>query len=207
MGHIGKKWVVAPNRFLRHEEIRALRTSAHRSVVQGHWEGRARVFEYISMEIAFGSGLRVAEIASLNCGDLSLGANAGVLFVRRGKGGKSRQVIISADLCRTLRRFLRWKIRRGESDQANAPLLLSSQTGAHLTTRALQKMFERVIGRSGIRRCRFHDMRHTYCSYLLKSSGNDLVFVKEQMGHADLSTTSIYLHALNAEKAVNSLYA
>jgi len=165
------------------------------------------VLEYLAVEVGMGSGLRVSEIASLTCGDLSLGAAAGSIFVRLGKGGKPRQVIVSAKLCRVLESFLRWKKSRGESTESEAPLMVSSHTGRHYTTRALQKMFERVIKRAGVRRRRFHDMRHTYGSFLLKSSGNDLVFVKEQMGHSDLSTTAIYLHALNAEKAVNALYS
>ena len=207
MKNIRKKWTVTPNRLFRHEEVRDLRMRAYRRVIEHHWKVRSRVMEHVAVEIGIGSGLRVFEIASLTCGDLSLGSAAGYLFVRRGKGGKPREVIISAKLCRVLERLIRWKKSNGESIEGEAALMVSSHTGGHYTTRALQKMFERVLRRAGIRQRRFHDMRHTYGSFLLKSSGNDLVFVKEQLGHADLTTTAVYLHALNAEKAVNALYS
>ena len=159
------------------------------------------------LEVALGSGLRVAEIAGLNCGDLSLGPSSGSIFVRCGKGGKQRMTIISAQLCRVLKMFLSYKTAAGDSVEPGSPLLVSSHTGAHLTTRAIQKMFERLLVAAGIGHHRFHDLRHTYGSFLLRSSGNDLVFVRDQLGHADLATTAVYLHALNAEKAVNALYS
>ena len=159
------------------------------------------------MEIALGSGLRVAEIASLACGDLALGESSGSIAVRCGKGGKARSVIISRDLCRTLTRFLRWKQRAGFPVQIGSPLIAARKTGSFMSTRALQKMFSRLQAAAGLKPHRFHDLRHTYGSYLLQASGNDLVFVRDQLGHADIETTTVYLHALNAEKAVNALYA
>lgn len=159
------------------------------------------------LEIALGSGLRVAEIASLACGDLALGENSGSIDVRCGKGGKARTVIIPGDLCRTLDRFLRWKRRAGYPVENESPLIAARRTDRFMSSRALQKMFSRLQAAAGINPHRFHDLRHTYGSYLLRASGNDLVFVRDQLGHADIETTTVYLHALNAEKAVNALYA
>lgn len=207
MGRVGEKWIVGPGRIFSGEEIRELRMCARSGADKSGWRSRSRVLEHIAVEIGIGSGLRVSEVAGLACDDLALGQKAGSIFVRRGKCGKPRQVIISAGLCRVLRKYLSWKSSRGEPTGDGDPLLVSSHTGGHLTTRALQKMFGRVMRRAGVPRRRFHDMRHTYGTFLLKSSGNDLVFVKEQMGHSDLTTTAVYLHALNAEKAVNALYS
>ena len=159
------------------------------------------------LEVALGSGLRVAEIAGLNCGDISLGGSSGSIFVRCGKGGKQRMTIISAQLCRILKDFVRWKSTLGESTEPQSPLIASKLTGGHITTRALQKMFKRLLAAAGTGNHRFHDLRHTYGTFLLRASGNDLVFVRDQLGHTDLTTTAVYLHALNAEKAVNGLYA
>lgn len=165
------------------------------------------MLEHVVLETALDSGLRVFEIAALACGDISLGRNAGSICVREGKGGKQRAVIISARLCRTLERFLRWKRAVGDSTASNAPLIASRQTGGNISTRALQKMFSRLLTAAGVPHHRFHDLRHTYGSFLLRSSGNDLAFVRDQMGHSDITTTAVYLHALNAEKAVNALYS
>lgn len=167
----------------------------------------SRVLEQAVLEIALGSGLRVAEIARLACGDLALGKGSGSIAVRRGKGGKPRIVIISGELCRTLRRFLEWKSRSGFSIDHDSPLISARRTTRFMCTRALQKMFSRLQAAAGVSSHRFHDLRHTYGSYLLQASGNDLVFVRDQMGHSNITTTTVYLHALNAEKAVNALYA
>ncbi len=200
-----KKWVIAPARFLRQEELQRLRKCA-KSRATEEKQKSCRVVECVVLEVALGSGLRVAEIAGLDCGDLSLGLSSGTILVRQGKGGKRRTVIISGRLCRVLENFLRWKGARGEIVSSGSPLIASPQTAAQISTRALQKMFGRLLVASGIGHHRFHDLRHTYGSYLLRASGNDLVFVRNQMGHSDLTTTAVYLHALNAEKAVNALY-
>lgn len=165
------------------------------------------MLEQAVLEIALGSGLRVAEIASLACGDLVLGRDSGVIVVRRGKGGKQRTVIISKKLCGMLERFLQWKKAKGHAVEIGSPLVSSGSPGRLMSTRALQKMFGRLLDAARVSHHRFHDLRHTYGSFLLRASDNDLVFVRDQMGHSDLTTTAVYLHALNAEKAVNALYA
>ena len=200
-----KKWRIAPNRFLRREDLKVLVECAHRRRVES--QKASRVLEHMVLEIALGSGLRVAEIVDINCGDMSLGKISGSIFVRHGKGDKSRLVIISGRLCRLINDFIGWKRARGESIEATAPLIQSSHTRSHLSTRALQKMFKRVVVAAKIAPHRFHDLRHTYATFLLKSSKNDLIFVRDQLGHADLATTAVYCHALNAEKAVNALYS
>ena len=183
-----------------------LRNCARARLTEGDAPRPSRILEYIVIEIALGSGLRVAEIADLQCGDLVLGKFSGSLLVRRGKGGKRRTVIISGQLCRILKKFVRRKAVSNQSTDVQAPLLASRVAGKPLSTRALQKMFSRVLDAAKLGHYRFHDLRHTYGSHLLRASDNDLVFVRDQLGHADLATTAVYLHALNAEKAVNALY-
>lgn len=203
----GKKWAITPARLLRREDLKALRSCA-KSRLKGRRPRRSsRMLEQVVLEVALGSGLRVAEIASLACGDLSLGKSSGSLLVRCGKGGKERTVIISGQLCRLLTRFLRWKKIAEQPTGSEFALISTGRAGRFMSTRALQKMFSRLLAAAGVSHHRFHDLRHTYGSYLLRASGNDLVFVKDQMGHSDITTTAVYLHALNAEKAVNALYA
>lgn len=200
-----KKWRIAPNRFLSQEDLKAIVECARRRRTES--QKASRVLEHVVLEIALGSGLRVAEIAAINCGDMSLGKKSGSIFVRHGKGGKSRLVIVSGRLCRLVSEFLKWKVAKVESVDAEAPLFCSSHTGTSLSTRALQKMFQRVVAAANVSHHRFHDLRHTYATFLLKASKNDLIFVRDQLGHADLATTAVYCHALNAEKAVNALYS
>ena len=55
---------------------------------------------------------------------------------------------------------------------------------------------------------RFHDLRHTYASYLYHASGNNLRMVQKQLGHQSIRTTEVYADVLDGEteKAVNALY-
>jgi integrase len=56
-----------------------------------------------------------------------------------------------------------------------------------------------ALGRSGIPRCRFHDLRHTFASHLV-AGGVDLVTVKELLGHSDITMTSRYAHSAPENK-------
>jgi site-specific recombinase XerD len=202
-------WVLTENRFLTHDQVQALRTCARPKAEGPGWRRRSHVHEWITVEVALLAGLRVSEIAALQCGDVWPRPEGGSLIVRRGKGGKARLVKFGGELSQALRRYLAWKGRRSEPLGQRDPLILSAHTGRAMTTRALQKMFARVATRAGVSGHRFHDLRHTYASYLYRSSGNNLRLVQKQLGHASVRTTEIYADVLDgeAEKAVNALYA
>lgn len=186
-----------------------LRTYAKGQLKRG-WPVRRRipVTRWIVTEIALLSGLRVSEIASLRCGDVQWGEGGGSILVHRGKGGKTRLVKVGRPLADSLRRYLHWKEKRGESVEAQSPLLLSPHTGRSLTSRALQKMFARVMAGTGIQGHCFHHLRHTFATHLYRASGNNLRLVQRQLGHASVRTTEIYAHVLDeeTERAVNRLY-
>lgn len=185
-----------------------MRKCARQRVERCRWKRRPRVLEWIVIEIALFSGLRLNEIASLRCGDVSTNEKGGSVFVSKGKGGKSRLVKIGLSLAKVLQEYLAWKANSDESIEDNAPLIISSHTRCFLTTRALQKMFKRVLRESGVGNHRFHDLRHSYASHLHHSSGNNLRLVQKQLGHSSIRTTQIYADVLDGEteKAVNRLY-
>lgn len=205
----GGEWTLTESRFLSGEQVEGLRACARERVVSCGWSKRSAVHEWITIELALNTGLRVSEIAGLACGDVWRGDDGGSLLVRRGKGGRTRLVKFSAQLSGALAEFLAWKEAREDPTDADAPLILSLNTGRAVTTRALQKMFARVAGRARVLGHRFHDLRHTYASHLYRASANNLRLVQKQLGHASVRTTEIYADVLDgeAEKAVNALYA
>ena len=201
-------WVVTENRFLRDEEVQALRSAALARVEKTGWGSRSAILEWMVLELALFTGLRVSELAALRCGDLALGDAGGSLVVWNGKGGKSRVVRYGAALAGELVRYLDWKSSANEPSDAAAPLLLSSQSRGHLSTRALQKMFARVAKRTGVEGHRFHDLRHTHASHLYRASDHNLRLVQKQLGHASIRTTQVYADVFDEDldEAVNKLY-
>lgn len=63
----------------------------------------------------------------------------------------------------------------------------------------IKRAFSTACERAGIEDLRFHDLRHTFASRLVRR-GVDLVIVKELMGHASIVTTQRYLHSQASEK-------
>ena len=61
------------------------------------------------------SGLGVSEAANIRCGDIEAGYGESSLFIRDGKGAKSRTVEIPDSLKKHLKSFLQWKVDRGEA--------------------------------------------------------------------------------------------
>lgn len=204
----GGGWVVSEARFLSDDQVAALRATALRRAESSGWSRRSAVKEWIVLEIALGTGLRLSEIAGLACGDLSIRPDGGSLVVRRGKGGKARLVKFGAELARNLERFLHWKSRQDEPSGPQDVLIASPCRADGTSPRALQKMFARVAGAAGVRGHRFHDLRHTHASYLYRASGHNLRLVQKQLGHSSVATTQVYADVLDdeTEKAVNALY-
>ena len=205
---ITRNWDLTTRRFLSEEDVRALRKCAWSRVNSRRWGRRSAVHEWIVLEIALFSGLRVSEIAALKCGDFEFNQAGGRLIVRRGKGGKRRAVWIGEGLAESLKRYLAWKQRRGEPVTQESPAFFSKASGKEYTTRALQKMFSRVAVEAGVKGHTFHHLRHTYATYLYRASGNNLRLVQKQLGHSSIRTTEIYADVLDVEteRAVNALY-
>ncbi len=203
-------WILDPDKFLSEQEIRKLldtvRQRAQRALVKGH---KVAIRDYFIIHLALSTGLRVMEIAGLDCGDLFLKNNISSLVVRRGKGGKKRQVLFNGSFTRHCRQYLNWKQRIGESVKPDMPLILSSNTNKHLTERAIQKAFKRCAENAGIAlHYSIHCLRHSYACQLYKASNYNLRLVQKQLGHARLSTTEVYADVMKPDlhKALERLY-
>ena len=186
-----------------------LRKDVRRRVERVRFRRRFPWLEWFFIELSLETGLRVAEIAALKCSDLVIYVVRCGVMVRRGKGGKSRFVRVRSSFVRTCEEFLNWKRAIGEPVSPEDPVFLSSATGKHMSTRALQKMFTRCCERVGITGHSIHHARHTYASYLYKASGRDLRLVQGQLGHSSIKTTEVYAHLFDkdVDRAIERLYA
>jgi integrase len=71
-------------------------------------------------------------------------------------------------------------------------LVFCGELGGFLDGSALRRRYGQALERGGLRRLRFHDLRHTFGTRMIGKA--DIVRVKEWMGHASVSTTMRYLH-------------
>ena len=133
-------WELDPNKFLSKEDAGRLQAVAREQAESGE---HVAVRDYFVICLGLATGLRVMEIAALKCGDLGLEDTIPSLVVVHGKGKKKRRVFVNGSFKKQCKEFLTWKQHIGESTEPDMPLLLSSSTGGHLTTRAIQKAFKR----------------------------------------------------------------
>lgn len=140
------------------------------------------------MELLYSSGLRLAELVSLNVRDIDF---ADASLVVTGKGNKTRRLPIGR---KALDAMINWLEIRRQCAPGEETALFTSLKGKRLGARSVQLRLQQAALRFGAgRKLHPHLFRHSFASHLLESSG-DLRAVQELLGHADISTTQIYTH-------------
>ena len=144
------------------------------------------------MELAYSSGLRVAETESLNIGDIDFW-NGTVRVV--GKGNKERIVPVGNAALKAIKDYLKLRGDAISSPASQAlPLFTNLRQKARLTTRAMHMIILDAARRAGLTKTVTpHVIRHTFATHLL-NNGCDLRSVQEMLGHKNLATTQIYAH-------------
>ncbi|MEO6697116.1 MAG: tyrosine-type recombinase/integrase, partial [Gammaproteobacteria bacterium] len=140
------------------------------------------------MELCYSSGLRLAELVGLDVEHIAL-ADATVRIT--GKGNKVRVVPVGRYARSALQAWLKERIKYTKVAEL---ALFVGRNGKRLTARAVQLRVREWSKRQGMDTpVHPHQLRHSFASHLLESSG-DLRAVQELLGHADISTTQIYTH-------------
>jgi len=140
------------------------------------------------LELLYSSGLRLAELCNLDCGDLDL--RDGTVRVT-GKGNRERVVPVG----RYAREALsRWQRVRGEFAGAGEAAMFVSKRGTRISPRTVQARVKHWARRQGIDSNVYpHLFRHSFATHVLESS-HDLRGVQELLGHANIATTQVYTH-------------
>ncbi|ASJ70147.1 tyrosine recombinase XerC [Granulosicoccus antarcticus] len=139
-------------------------------------------------ELMYSSGLRLAELVSIDLADLDL--SVGQVRVT-GKGGKVRDLPVGEHAVNAVNKWLGY--RRSLPGADDRAVFLSSR-GQRIAPRTVQMRLKKLAESQGLERdCYPHMLRHSFASHLLESSG-DLRAVQELLGHADISSTQIYTH-------------
>ena len=139
-------------------------------------------------ELLYSSGLRLAELVSLDPAALDFGDNA----IRvTGKGNKTRIVPMGSHAVSAIQQWLQARIKLAKEDEA---ALFINRNGGRISARSVQlRMKEWGIKQGLSSNVHPHLLRHSFASHVLQSSG-DLRAVQEMLGHASISTTQVYTH-------------
>ncbi len=195
---IGRVLAIPPKRFehnlvtyLTEAEVDALVGACERST----WTGRR---DHAMLVLAVQTGLRISELAGLRCGDLVLGRGAHVHCV--GKGRKERRTPLVPLTVGVLRV---WLAERGGTP---SDPLFPARSGGPLSRDAIEHRITRCAAGAGARcpsirakHVTAHTLRHTAAMRLLLS-GVDVTVIALWLGHEQVSTTNIYLHADMSQK-------
>ncbi len=141
------------------------------------------------LEVLYGAGLRVSELANLKSADVNLDEG---FLVCRGKGGKERLVPLGASARRAV--VLYRDGARPRLEQGTVETLFLTRRGGGFTRQGVWKLvraYARAAGLEG--KMSPHTLRHSFATHLLER-GADLRSVQLMLGHSDITTTQIYTH-------------
>jgi integrase len=187
--------------FYSPEEVRALVRAAASADSDGAEQDAA-----IFLTAAF-AGLRRGELVALRVRDvdfpnrvLRIEGSYVLGELKAPKSGKVRSVPMAFELEQALARLLTERGNPGPDE-----LVFPGEGGGYLDASALRRRYEKAQRKAGLRKLRFHDLRHTFGSNVINRAS--LVDVQAWLGHADIKTTMRYLHHKSQAAAADILDA
>jgi len=189
--HPPKAWPALP-RFLQLEEVDAL-------IAQPDVTTPLGLRDRAMIELLYATGMRVTELVSVRPADLRLDEE---YLTCVGKGNKERLIPIGEQATHWVRQYQHegraLLLRRAKATRAASPRLFLNARGGSLSRVGFWKILKAYGRRAGIRGMFSpHVLRHSFATHLLER-GADLRAIQMMLGHADLSTTQIYTHVLEA---------
>ena len=188
-------------KILSHNDIEALFAAVETDIsVKG-------VRLWAQLEILYAGGLRVTELVSLklNTAARVIQADAAPCLTIRGKGNKERLVPLTGAAVRAIGKWLQVRYQTLPKsaiarDRAEDFLFPSSGKSGHMTRERFAQLLKQLARDAGLDASRIspHTLRHAFATHLLER-GADLRAVQTLLGHADIATTQIYTHVLDAQ--------
>ena len=149
--------------------------------------------DHALLALAIQTGLRISELSGLDCGDVTLTTGAHVHTI--GKGRKERRTPLVPGTVALLKAWL------GERAGLASDPLFPTITGARLGRDAIEHRLALHVAAAALtcpsikaKRVTMHTLRHTAAMRLLLA-GNDVTVIALWLGHEQISTTNVYLHA------------
>ena len=146
--------------------------------------------EKVILNLAYGCGLRVAELVAVNKEDIYLKEN--LLIVPKGKNSKRRIVPFTEKIRKDFEEFL------NHQPTTNNHQLISNNKGNRMQewtyNSTLKNLLKKIkISEERIKKISIHSLRHSIATHLLEN-GMELEKVRDFLGHSQLETTEIYTH-------------
>lgn len=141
-----------------------------------------------ALTTAYAAGLRASEAVHLKVRDID--GERGVIRIEHGKGGKGRNVMLSAQLLNILRVY--WRLARPQ-----VWLFPGRDETKPIDVQVLYSACRSACAAAGIdKRVTVHTLRHSFATHLLES-GTDIRIIQVLLGHNNLSTTARYTKVSN----------
>jgi len=152
-----------------------------------------RLKQRVLLCLIYSAGLRVSEVCKLKLNDIDF--NRKQIHIRQSKNNKSRYVVLSEFIAKGIKQYI-------EGAKPSVFLFNGSEKGTPLSHNAVQQSFRLAMKKADIQKdaC-VHTLRHSFATHLLEQ-GVDIVTIKEQLGHAHVQTTMMYLHIAQVERSL-----
>ncbi len=188
-------------KYLTPDEVAKLHDLLDREAIVGRARGhRLPVRDAFAIRLALCSGARASELAGMKVGDVTVaGGGPPRVYIRRGKGGRPRDVILPSSMRPMIKDHLAWLGAAGLGTEVEAPLL-PGRDGKPMGRGGLFKRWSAALRRAGIPHRPLHASRHTTGLTLYRQT-KDLLLVKKVLGHSKAATTEIYADVLDADVA------
>ena len=146
------------------------------------------------------TGLRVSEAANLRIQDVDFVQN--MVHVIEGKGSKNRDIPLSSALKKELKHYL----EHVRPDTTSINFFATKKTGG-ISQQYINRIIKETCQSLGFEKeVTSHALRHSFASNLVKTDTH-VAIISNLLGHADVRTTSVYMHAdlTDLQKAVNTI--
>ena len=156
------------------------------NAVDGDYKER----DYCILTLFLNCGIRLAELVSINLGDIDLQERTLRIV---GKGDKERQIYINDACVSAVKAYM--KIRNPDKTKDKKALFISRQSG-RISNKTVQAMVYKYLKKIGLENKGYsvHKLRHTAATLMYQHGKVDIRILKDILGHENLGTTEIYTH-------------
>ena len=143
------------------------------------------------IKLLYGSGLRLSELLNLKVNDID--SKNMIIRIRKSKGNKDREVMLSKALLQQLHIYFK--------KHHPVEFLFEGQAGGIYCAKSVQMVVKNAASKAGIKKkVTPHTLRHSFATHLLES-GTDIRYIQLLLGHKSIKTTEMYAHITTVSKS------